>query len=428
MPDFVGHPAIQRDRDVHNPPRVAIYARYSITGEQDINADEALIVERIFNEYAAGKSPVRIAADLNADGIPAPRGGGTSSGHWRQTTINGNRERGTGILNNQLYVGRRVWNRLRYSKHPETGKRVSRLNRPDDVMVFKVPDLRIIEQSLWDAVKARQTAQQRVRAKKTANDPNGLSVAQRMRRRKYLLSGLLSCGQCGGNLTIAGSGKARRYYCANAKEKGAAICTGMPGLKEQDAATSILSGLKTGLMQDEAYAEFRTKFLARTKAKEKEREHMLRLHDQTVRQLEIRHVNLMKAVEDGDYSAPIVAQFNKVDAELADARAKRAALTPEPIVLPADLPALYRAYVNDLAETLADEDVSGRASEELHSLVDTVVVDWDEEERNHRLELRGKLLELLQTTKPAGEAGLADSESSLKLVAGVGFEPTTFRL
>lgn len=285
-------------------------------------------------------------------------------------------------------------------------------------MVFEDPDLRIIGQSLWGAVKQRQTTQQRVRTKKTATDTNGLSVAQSMRRRKYLLSGLLACGQCGGNLTIAGSGKTRRYYCANAKEKGAAICTGMPGLKEADAATSILSGLKTGLMQDEAYAEFRKSYLARKKAEKKERDDLLRLQNQSIRQLESRHANLVKAVEDGDYSAPVIAQLNKVDGELGEARARRAAVAPEPIELPTDLPAFYRAHIEDLAATLSDEDVSGRASEEMHSLIDTVVVDWDGEARIHRLELRGKLLELLQTTKPAGEAGLADCESSLNLVAG----------
>ncbi|WP_415257083.1 recombinase family protein [Sulfitobacter sp.] len=399
-----------------------------LKGEQDINPEEAPIVERIFREYAAGKSPIKIATGLNADGIPAPRAKGNSSGHWRQTTINGNRKRGTGILNNELYIGRRFWNRQRYSKHPETGKRVSRLNPTEDWITYEDPNLCIISQDLWGAVKDRQRAQQRVRSGTAASDPNGLTVAQGMRRRKYLLSGLLSCGMCGGNLTIAGSGKARRYYCADHKEKGVAVCRGMPGLKEQDAATSILSGLKTGLMQDKAYIEFRTKFLARLKATEKEQEELLRIQDQSIRKLETVYANLMRAVEDGDYSAPIVAQLNKVDAELAEARARRAQLTPEPIILPTDLPALYRTHIEDLVATLTDEDVSGRASEELHSLIDTVVVDWDPEAKVHYLELRGKLLDILNAVRPAGEAGLTESESSLKLVAGVGFEPTTFRL
>ena len=55
---------------------------------------------------------------------PARRGKG-----WGQSTIHGNCQRGTGILNNELYVGRLVWNRLHYVKNPDTGKRVSRPTR-----------------------------------------------------------------------------------------------------------------------------------------------------------------------------------------------------------------------------------------------------------------------------------------------------------
>ncbi len=50
-------------------------ARRAATGEavkdeQVINPDAAPIVERIFREDAAGKSPIQIATDLNSDGIP----------------------------------------------------------------------------------------------------------------------------------------------------------------------------------------------------------------------------------------------------------------------------------------------------------------------------------------------------------------------
>ena len=38
---------------------------------------------------------------------------------WGDTTIRGHVNRGTGILNNELYVGRLVWNRLRYHQGPE---------------------------------------------------------------------------------------------------------------------------------------------------------------------------------------------------------------------------------------------------------------------------------------------------------------------
>jgi site-specific DNA recombinase len=78
--------------------------------------------------------------------------------------------------------------------------------------------------------------------------------------------------------------------------------------------------------------------------------------------------------------------------------------------------------------TLSDEELSGRASEDLHTLVDTVAVDWDGEAKVYHLELRDKLLAMLNAPRPAGEAGLGECESSVNLVAGVGFEPTTFRL
>jgi len=395
-----------------------------------ISPDEAAVVQRIFREYAAGTSPRKIASDLNADGIPSPRGRGpgSGSGHWKQNTINGNRERGTGILNNEIYIGRRIWNRLQYSKHPDTNKRVSRLNPQENWIVSEDPGLRIIDDALWGAVKAQQDSLARRRRPRTSSDRNGLSASQGLRRRKFLLSGLLQCRQCGGNLTVAGSGKTRRYYCANAKEKGPTVCTGMKGLKEADAAKPLLDVLKTGLMEDEAYAEFSRRFTAHLRDQSKDSAELLRLHDRKVRELEKTHGNLMNAVESGKFSDAVIDRLNAVDAELKALKARRAELEPSSIDLPPDLPVLYRAYVADLVETLSGEEVAGRASDELHELIETVIVDWDAEIGAHRLELRGNLVRMLNATKPAGEAGFAGLESSLKLVAGVRFEPMTLRL
>ena len=122
-----------------------------VRGGRTINAAEAAIVREIFSRYAAGEAPRRIAFDLNARRIPAPRGGA-----WSASTLNGNRSRGTGILNNEMYIGRLVWNRLSYVKDPETGKRRSRANASDAVIAVEAPDFAIVSRELWDAVKARQ--------------------------------------------------------------------------------------------------------------------------------------------------------------------------------------------------------------------------------------------------------------------------------
>ncbi|ESX27827.1 hypothetical protein X767_02600 [Mesorhizobium sp. LSJC264A00] len=76
-------------------------------GKRMIAEDEAEIVRRVFREYVAGQTPRDIAHDLNTDRIPPPRGRA-----WNASTINGNVQRGTGLLHNELYAGRLIWNRV----------------------------------------------------------------------------------------------------------------------------------------------------------------------------------------------------------------------------------------------------------------------------------------------------------------------------
>jgi site-specific DNA recombinase len=122
-----------------------------VRGDRVINAAEASIVRRIFQDYAKGKSPKRVAFELNRENIPSPLGG-----KWGFSTINGNTKRRNGILNNELYIGRLIWNRQRFVKDPDTGKRVSRLNPEGEWVVQHLPHLRIVDDALWDAVKSRQ--------------------------------------------------------------------------------------------------------------------------------------------------------------------------------------------------------------------------------------------------------------------------------
>ncbi|CUH38604.1 Recombinase [Jannaschia seosinensis] len=371
-------------------------------GALRIEATEAAIVRGIFRDYAAGVSPIKIASRLNANGIVSPSVGSKrkSSGHWKQNTINGNRERGTGILNNELYIGRRVWNRLTYTKNPGTEKRVSQLNPESEWQIVEVPELRIVDEDLWDAVKARQDAQTRRKAKVEATDRNKLSSGQTLRRRKYLLSGLLHCGLCGGRMTVAGAGKYKTHYCASAKEKGPSVCTGFRGLRDSIALPLVLSGLRDELMKPEAYETFRRRFHQRLRDSQGAAEDQLRVHDARVKELETSHRNLLRAIETGDDASILMPRLNTVDAELKEMRGKRDEIVPPEVELPDDLPKLYREMVRDLASALSQEDVAGRAADELHDLVDRIVVEWDAEARGHWLTIEGNLLGMLRKSAP----------------------------
>jgi site-specific DNA recombinase len=160
-------------------------------GARCIDQDQAHVVRRIFEEYAVGRSPCKIAMGLNKEGVPGPRGGPRSG-----TTIRGHITRGSGLLNNELYIGRLVWNRQRYAKDPATGRRRPRRNDRDRSVIEEVPQLRIVDDALWKAVKARQTS---------IRESEGVSKARATRfwegrRPQHLLTGLVHCGSCGGRM------------------------------------------------------------------------------------------------------------------------------------------------------------------------------------------------------------------------------------
>jgi site-specific DNA recombinase len=100
------------------------------TGEREIVPEEADIIRRIFKQYLAGAPP----RQLNRDGLHGPRGA-----LWSPSTIHGNPRRGLGILHKELYIGRMVWNRQRFLKDPDTGKRVTRLNPESEWVISDVP-------------------------------------------------------------------------------------------------------------------------------------------------------------------------------------------------------------------------------------------------------------------------------------------------
>jgi site-specific DNA recombinase len=216
-----------------------------VRGGRSINTAEGAIVLRIFNDFSAGQSPRSIAKALNRDSIPGPRGA-----EWGPSTINGNRERGTGILNNELYIGRLVWNRLHYLKDPRTGKRISRQNAADTLIVHDVPDLRIVPQDLWDVAKQRQDTPSR--RPQPANRKPAFWERQRPR---YLVTGLAKCGVCGSSYVKI---SANLFGCAAARDRG--TCANRLNIRTETLENTILDLLKTRLMEPQLFKAFCEEF------------------------------------------------------------------------------------------------------------------------------------------------------------------------
>ncbi|SHK66523.1 Site-specific DNA recombinase [Shimia gijangensis] len=329
------------------------------TGERTINEEQATIVRRIFEEFASGHSPRSICVRLNEDGIDGPRGKG-----WGMSTIYGNWRRGTGILNNDLYQGRLVWNRQRFIKDPHTGKRQARMNPAEEWIIEEVPDLRVISDALWNNVKARQ------KSTRSVVISEGITRSERARRAKHLFSGLLTCGVCGGGFTIIG----KAYFgCANSRNKG--TCDNRLTIKRDDLEARVLSGLKDHLLHPDLIAEF-----TRSYQEEFNRLAGTIKQDHAKAEQDLAKVTkqidaIIDAITEGMFHPSLKAKMGDLETQKATLEAKLASIdTQPPVLLHPSLSDMYRSKVTDLTEALNDPATKTEAAEIIRSLLTSITL------------------------------------------------------
>jgi site-specific DNA recombinase len=91
-----------------------------------------------------------------------------------------------------------------------------------------------------------------------------------------------------------------------------------------------------------------------------------------------------------------------------------------------NLAELYRKKVANLQDALADSGTQMEALEILRGLIERVNVGTDK--NASEIELVGEIANMVRLSAGSESLGNEPYRSSLKVVAGVGFEPTTFRL
>jgi site-specific DNA recombinase len=296
--------------------------------------------DTVFEVCAAGKSPRAIAHALNAERIPGP------GGHpWTDTTIRGHALRRTGILRNELYIGRLVWNKQRYLKDPSTGRRLARINPESEWITQDVPELRIVKDGLWERVQARLAG---------IRDSAGVQKARESkfwlrRRAKHLLNGLVRCGVCGGPLAAGG----KDYLCCSAARR-LGTCTNRKGIRRGILEGLILDALKDILMHPDLVAEFIREFHAEINRQRRDAELSLVLRRRELDDVRRKLDGPIEAIADG-LRAPGLQ--SKLD-ELGERKvALEADITGAPAAAPRlhpNLAEIYRQKVTNLQEALPD--------------------------------------------------------------------------
>jgi DNA invertase Pin-like site-specific DNA recombinase len=277
--------------------------------------EQAPWVEWIFERYAEGWSPLKIVEELNRRQVTPP-----GAAFWRRSmrpptwcasALHGDINQGTGLLNNHLYVGQYIWNRARWYRHPDTKKSKRTLRNKSEWIITPAPHLRIINDALWERVKARQQeVRQQSAAIRAALHLNPTTSTGR--GPKYLFSSLLVCGQCGNKFIIVDP---KRYGCSGRLYRGTSVCSNTIKVSQKVVESVLLASIQHDLFTQQGFTVFKqevTRLLAerrRTQAPDQERA------TRRLEQVEREIANIMTAIKQGILTASTKAELEKAEAE-----------------------------------------------------------------------------------------------------------------
>ena len=374
-------------------------------GGKSVDQEQADHVQTVFEQYAAGFSPLSIAQRLNALRVPAP---GSSwkriqrrrDGSWMPSAI-------LAILNNERYIGRIVWNRCRWIRSARDSKKRRRVLNPESEWVVYVDEsLRIVPDELWTAVKNRQQATQQAIGARISRGIRRSSAQRVGRQPRYLLSGMLQC-ECGSNLTMVN----KVSYRCSASMSGA--CTHSQLVRREAAERAILAGTQEAL-QDPAIIEEISRRVRQELRRPREARDWGNERQRVQREIE----NLVTAIatQGLQSSLTLAARLRSAESELEWIETQ-AIRPPDPERLLADLEGLVRKRVATLADVATAAPEKARAALK-QQIGDRITVTYDE-----ATQCPIGLIEI------SGSRLLTGSGQSAEfVVAGVGFEPTTFGL
>lgn len=297
---------------------------------------EAKIVREIFSRYADGEAPRQICDDLNARGIPSP---GSSwnrtvkrSRGWLGSALSGTAKQFTGILRRELYIGQVIWNRRQMKKVPGTSRRIAEIRPQSEWIIQDHPELRIIDDALWERVQAR-LKQSRAKAHKENKRPRG-------RPSKYLLSGLMKCGECGANFIMRDT---RVYACSSNTNGGRHLCDNGIRVKREIAEVAILENVKSKLLNDDTI-QYVTKQFKNAMRKLENRPDDSKLLKDNLRIIDAKLAKLTDAIEAIGISETLANRLAKLEQEKAETELALQQ-APKPVkFLPDVVPALIKRW------------------------------------------------------------------------------------
>jgi len=408
-------------RGRHTGGRIFGYDNVALPDNQGvvlvINEVEAAVVRRIFQMSARGISLKKIASTLNEEHLPTPRPQARNGwATWCHTAI---RE----MLYRELYAGTIIWNRSKFVRVPGTNRRVRRMRPQSEWRIVQREELRIVDQDLWEQVNRRlQTFKELYHSRLQPG------LLPRSETTRFLFSGLLKCGRCGGNLAIVAGGRKQQYrkYGSSQHWYRGACSNGL--LERQEwLEKRLLADLQEEVLKPEAVEYTITQFGEQLKAALAKLSGELAHMRERKQKVEIELRRLTETAAQTGPSAFLVQAINQREQELRQLTDKLLANGPESV--DARLGEI-RAFVNNrltdirkLMSNTAFADPTVVRNELRKHVSEIRLTPQDGKPRGHYVaegawNLIGKEEGPTHNTAPV----------SIRMVAGVRFELTTFGL
>ncbi|TAN58016.1 MAG: recombinase family protein, partial [Magnetospirillum sp.] len=302
-----------------------------INGVREIDHQAAAVIRRVYREFADGRTIPEIIAGLNRDGIPAPAGG-----LWKRNALMGGAKKQEGILRNEIYLGRLVFNRSYVVRDPVTNRKRQIPNREAEWTRVDVPHLRIVDNELWSAVRALDQPHPRTIDPPKEPEPRILNA-----HNQHALTGWVKCGWCGGPKSLANQ---TRYLCS--VHRYAKKCKNSRGTKEPVLMAATFEALQARI---EEGPDFRPA-LVQAVARETRRIAELQKREG---ELKGRIARLLISIERGVNTEAVTERILTLQDEQAQLR--RDVLAERPAELPAEA-AIRATFARAVREIeLADE-------------------------------------------------------------------------
>lgn len=303
-------------------------------------------------------------------------------------------------------------------KDPDTGKRVARPNPKEEWIVQDVPELRIVEQDLWDKVKARQDRFGR------PNEP-----LWKANRPTYLFTHLIKCGECGGGYSLVSQ---THIGCSNARNKG--TCGNRQTIKREALEEAVLTSLQSHLMDPELCKIFCDEYTRHLNEISKHHNASLAAYRKELEKLERERKKLVQSILDGVPGDVLKDDANRILTRKQELEELLSQIKERPVLFHPNMAERYRTEIDRLIDALNHEEHRIEAHDIIRSLIDRVVMSPDPNGKRPHLDLVGDLAGILsiaanrERAEVSRELSVFNYDKQEAMVAGVGFEPTTFRL